>query len=105
MKYLDLFKKEISVGDYIIYSAVDGRSGVLRVGKVLELTKGNISYESKKVPKIKVKSANYGFLDWKGNTRIDGWTRQKDVTLSFFERVAVVSRDSLSEEAIKILED
>jgi hypothetical protein len=97
MKYLDLFKKEINVGDHIIYSAVDGRSGVLRVGQVIELTKAKETYSGKVIPKIKAKSACWG---WK-----DTWERQRDVSLGFFERIAVVSKESLSPEAVKILKN
>lgn len=106
-QYKDLFNREIKVGDYIVYSAVDGRSGVLRAGKVVELTQSKeIDYSTEeKIPKIRAKSAYYGFIDWKGDTRIDGWSKQKDVSLGFFERIIIAQKDTLPKELLEILDN
>jgi hypothetical protein len=103
-QYKDLFGKEIKVGDFITYAANDGRCGVLRVGQVTKLTEAKNDYEDDIQLKIRVKSARYGYLDWdEENENIYGWTRQKDVTLGFLDRLIVV--DNLPEEVRNVLKD
>jgi len=100
-EYKDMFGRDIKVGDYIIYAALADRSGVLRAGQVIELTetKEDRWETKKKDPKIRARSWN--------NFRQEGWFngqkytrsgRQKDVTLSFLDRIVVVSPDTLSEK-------
>jgi hypothetical protein len=103
-EYKDLFNKEIKVGDYIVYAANDGRCGVLRIGKVVELTvsKEEDYYTKKKSPKIRAKSACYRMVDY--DTREYGWQKQKDVSLGFFERLVVMDENAVPEDARKILD-
>jgi len=103
--YKDLFGREIKIGDYITYAANDGRCGVLRVGRVVELTESkeiNYCYNvESKIPKIRAKSARYRMIDYK--TREYGWNRQKDVSLGFLDRLIVV--DNLPAEVQAVLEN
>lgn len=101
-QYKDLFNREIKIGNYITYAALDGRCGVLRVGQVIELTKGTVAGDEKKSPKIKIKSAYFG-VDWNARSMKKKWTRQKNVTLGFFERLIVI--DNPPEEVISVLKD
>jgi len=86
----DIFGKEIKVGDYICYGAVDGRSGVIRVGRVVELSFRDTYYE-KGTPIVKVHAAEYG---WKKCPE----PQSKAVTLSFTSRMAVLSEEQVSED-------
>lgn len=97
-EHTDLFSRPINVGDYIVYSATDGRSSTLRVGQVLELkTADKWSYKGDtSVAKILVKS-------W-SNFRSEGYSdkggsgRQKNVTLGFLTRVVVVDPSTVSQK-------
>lgn len=101
-QYKDLFNREIKVGDYITYAALDGRCAVLRVGQVIELTKGTVAGDEKKTPKVKIKSAYFG-VDWHATSMKHRWVRQKNVTLGFLDRLIVV--DNAPEEVVNVLKD
>lgn len=102
MKHVDMFGKEIKVGDFIVYGAVDGRSGTLRAGQVLEL-KETKNWSGEVEPKVFVKS-------W-SNFRSKGWGapddtrsgRQKNVTLGFLDRLIVVPEEVVGEKVKKDL--
>ena len=81
----DLFGNPINVGDYIVYSAVDGRSGTMRVGQVLELK-----------PEGKVFSKSWS--NFRSGWNKAGSGRQKNVTLSFTDRMIVVPQEMISEQ-------
>jgi hypothetical protein len=103
-QYKDLFGREIKAGDYITYAANDGRCGVLRVGQVIKLTRVENEYEDDVILKIQAKSAYYGILSWDDEGyEIKGWSRQKNVTLGFLDRLIVV--DNPPEEVINVLKD
>lgn len=99
----DMFGREIKVGDYIVYGAVDGRSGTLRAGQVLELKEGK-GYGGEMEYKVFAKS-------W-SNFRAKGWGapdnersgRQKNVTLGFLDRLIVVPAETLSDKVKQDLE-
>lgn len=64
---VDLDGNEVRVGDRVAYAAVDGRSGGLRIGKVLEIRAAHVKHEKhwdSDVPcKLRVdveKSTGYG---------------------------------------------
>lgn len=101
-QYKDLFGREIKVGDYIAYAALDGRCAVLRAGQVIELTKGTVNGDEKKTPKVKVKSAYFG-VDCHATSMKHRWVRQKNVTLGFLDRLIVV--DNPPEEVVNVLKD
>lgn len=83
----DLFGREIKPGDYIVYAAVDGRSGTLRTGQVIELKFGAPDWRTKE-PQLK--------LFVKSWSNFSG--RQKNVTLSFLDRLIVVPESIVSDE-------
>lgn len=107
-EHTDLFGREIKVGDYIVYSALDTRSATLRVGQVLALkfTKPTYSYrnDGKPVAKVFCKSwSNFRCSGWRAEDgEVSG--RQKDVTLGFLTRVVVVDPSTLSEKVKKDLD-
>lgn len=87
----DMFGREIKVGDYIVYGAVDGRSGTLRAGQVIAL-KESTDYRGEVVPKVFAKSwSNFNAERTYGSN--PGKGRQKNVTLSFLDRLIVVPED------------
>jgi hypothetical protein len=99
-EYKDMFGREIKVGDYIIYAGVDGRSGVLRAGRVLKLTVGKSGWE-KTTPKVTCDTWNYGnTVEWdhkanpsKATPFVKSGRQSKAVTLGFLERMIVVPED------------
>lgn len=94
-EYKDMFGREIKVGDYIVYAALADRSGVLRAGRVLELTKSKTSHGTP-VPKVKCESWNYyqSQNSWREN--VTG--KQKAVSLSFLSRMVVVPESYVSQK-------
>lgn len=110
-EHTDLFGRTIKVGDYIVYSAVDGRSATLRVGQVLELktiTKDSWRNEPKEVvAKVFCKSwSNFkGTSSWRAESLgHEPSGRQKNVTLGFLTRVVVVDPSTVSEKVKKDLD-
>ena len=91
-KHKDMFGRQIKVGDYIVYGAVDGRSGTLRAGQVIELKEAK-DWRGVQTSKLFVKS-------W---SNFHG--RQKNVTLSFLDRLIVVPAETLSENIKRALEN
>lgn len=94
----DLFGKDINVGDYIVYSAVDGRSGTLRVGKVeaLKVRESGFS-DDKPQPTVFCRSwSNFNTYEKDENGRQTG--RQKNVTLGFLDRLIVIDPSQISEK-------
>lgn len=92
-EYKDMFGREIKVGDYIVYAALADRSGVLRAGRVLELTQSKTSY-SDPIPKIKCESWNY----YQANGYRNGSGKQKAVSLGFLSRMVVVPESYVSQQ-------
>lgn len=100
----DMFGRDIHVGDYIVYGAVDGRSGTIRAGQVLEL-KESRGYSGEEVFKIFVKSwSNFRARGW-GAPDNERSGRQKNVTLSFLDRLIVVPAETVSDKVKQDLED
>ena len=101
-QHLDMFGNEIKVGDYIIYAGSAGRCPVLRAGQVLKLSFKKESSMSGGVliPKVFCSSWN--------NYKAEGWStndkersgKQKNVTLSFMQRIVVVPESSVSQKII-----
>jgi hypothetical protein len=103
LEWKDLFGREIKVGDWIVYSAVDGRSGTLRAGQVIKLTIGSGRYSTKPKPKVSIKSwSNFRSEGWNGE-ELNG--RQKNLTLSFLDRLAVVPEEYVSKKIKNDLAD
>lgn len=101
-EYKDLLGNEIKVDDFIVYGAVDGRSGVLRVGQVIELTYTKGGYGDV-VPKVRVKSWSNSRTFW-GHDNEERSGRQKNVTLGFLDRMIVVQADQVNEKIKRDLE-
>lgn len=95
--HVDLFGREIKVGDYIVYGAIDGRSGTLRAGQVVGLA--IVHGYGKDTPKVRVKS----WSNFRADPDRDRSGRQKDVTLSFVDRLIVVPKSIVSKEVLKDL--
>lgn len=103
-EYIDMFGREIKVGDYIVYAALADRSGVLRAGRVTELTHGKTGY-SKPGPKIKVESwNNYRANRGWGTYAEERSGKQKAVSLSFLDRLIVVPEEYVSAKVKKDLD-
>lgn len=111
-EYRDMFGREIKVGDYIVYGAVDGRSGTLRAGRVIELThsKDKVSIYDRETgehrhdyePKIKCESwSNFRSRDWGGKEKSG---KQKAVSLGFLDRLIVVPAEIVSDKVKKDLD-
>jgi len=101
--YKDMFGNDIKEGDYIVYGAVDGRSGTLRAGQVLKLTTSKRDkYYPDRAPEPKVMVASWSNFRAEGTWRTpDGPEpsgRQKNVTLSFLDRMIVVPVESMGEK-------
>lgn len=98
--YKDMFGRDIKVGDYIVYAGLADRSGVLRAGRVIELTHSKTAYGDP-IPKVKCESWN--------NFRSQGWNnevlsgKQKAVSLGFLDRLIVVPAEIVSEKIKKDL--
>lgn len=97
-EYKDMFDNEIQVGDYIVYASLASRSAVMSAGRVLDLTVSKTAdWRGKLVPKVKITSWNNykatgGAYD---NRRLSG--RQRDVSLSFPDRMIVVPASAISD--------
>ena len=103
LQYRDMFGQPIKVGDYIVYGAVDGRSGTLRAGHVVALLASKPRFDGDDeplMPKIRVRSwSNFRsrpFAGLHGDTKTTG--RQKDVVLGFLDRLVVVDPKTISEK-------
>jgi len=100
-EYKDMFGRDIKVGDYIVYAGLADRSGVLRAGRVIELTHSKTGYGDPE-PKIKAQSwNNYRSKGWNDNKERSG--KQKDVSLGFLDRLIVVPENMVSEKIKKDL--
>jgi hypothetical protein len=103
-EYRDMFRREIKIGDYIVYGGSAGRSAVLRAGLVIELTcsKGKQwdgrTQTSDYEPKIRIKSWNNYRAERSYKSGAEASGRQKDVTLGFLDRLIVVHPDTVSDK-------
>ncbi len=86
----DAIGKEITVGSYITYEALNGRSAVLRIGRVKDVGM-----------KVKASAACRGY-SWRESKSANGWSRQRDVSLEFTTRIMVVD---LPQELMELLKD
>jgi hypothetical protein len=112
-EYVDMFGRQINEGDYIVYGAVDNRSGTLRAGQVIKLTCSKEeervydhkldTYVFRHVPKLFVKSWSNFVSQGYGDKPRSG--RQKNVTLGFLDRLIVVPPHVVSHQVRKDLED
>jgi len=111
-EYRDMFGREIKVGDYVVYAAVDGRSAVQRVGRVTKLSSGSGSWRGESIPKIVCETWNYHQAvrsDWDRETREythvpfgQSGKQSKQVSLGFLERLVIVPAEHVHP---KIIED
>lgn len=94
MKYQDLAGQDISVGDYVVYSAAAGRSAALKMGRVSGLgsRKDGWRDDAPLIPTLKVVSIDA----WKDGF---GWrdfgalqNKGKPITLGMLDRVLVVTQ-------------
>lgn len=103
-EHTDLFNRPIKVDDYIVYSAVDGRSATLRIGQVIALkTVKKTGWDGKDeiIAKVFCKSWNNfkGTSSWRAEKNgAEPSGRQKNVTLGFLTRVVVVDPSTVSEK-------
>jgi hypothetical protein len=103
-EYKDMFGRDIKVGDYIVYGAVDGRSGTLRAGQVVELTYSKSDYGDPS-PKITAKSwSNFRSRDSWNSPKGKETGRQKNVSLGFLDRLIVVPAETVGEQVKKDLD-
>jgi hypothetical protein len=94
-KYIDMFGREIKVGDYIVYAGLADRSAVLRAGRVIELTHSKTGYGEPE-PKIRCESwNNYRAQGWHGEQKSG---KQKAVSLGFLDRMIIVPEEYVSEK-------
>lgn len=104
--HIDLFGRELKVGDYIAYSAVDGRSATMRVGKIEALKKREGRYAADQTYTVFCRSwSNYrNSSSWYKTSTGAPTGRQKNVTLSFVDRLIYVSPEMIPEHIKKELE-
>ncbi len=100
----DIAGEEIKVGDFIVYTALAGRSAVMRFGRVVDLKERDASlYGPKdKIPTLRVITAE---ASWSQKGR---WNLQKKggvVTLGFLDRLLVVNGDVLPRGAWEVLRE
>lgn len=97
----DLFRVEIRVGDFFVYSALAGRSACLKIGVVTRLEEREASYytahEKKKTIRAVTAEKNWGKENW------DLQKNGKEVTLGELDRVVVVDSLLVPEEVRKLL--
>lgn len=96
IEHKDIFGKDIQVGDYICYSAMDGQSPAMRVAKVVEL-KGRAGWNKEVTPTILVIAAENYFSDGPR-------PMSKKITLGFLNRLVVVPKSSISQEWLDAIE-
>lgn len=98
--FKDVTGASLQADDCIVYSALDGRSAVLRFAIVLEVTQAKDAgfYTGKRIPKIRVQGVE-----------VDSWERggfrlqSKPVFLSYENRVIRVDRKDVPAGALKKL--
>jgi hypothetical protein len=94
----DKLGRDITVGDYIVYSSALGRCAVLKIGKVLAIKPRKDSWDNKPCWSITVVGVyDYG---WKDKPEI-----QKKGTLQFPDRTVVVSGAAIPEKYFELLKD
>lgn len=109
MKYKDLNGIDIRPGDYIVYSALWDRSAILKYGVVTRLEKRKGSYYSntQEVPTLRVVSVDRsGRWNKETNEHYYVWELQnkgKEITLGFLDRLLVVPKAMVPEEAFNLL--
>ena len=109
LEYKDLFGNDIKEGDYLVYAAVDGRSGTLRAAKVLKLTMSKPDkWRPEKPLEPKVMCATWSNFraertSWSNEPDFEASGRQKNVTLSFLDRMIVVPEAQVSDKIKKDL--
>ncbi len=108
-KHEDLAGNPIKVGDYVAYAALWSRSATLKYGRVLALTETKVpSYGSEKAPKVQVVTVD---RSWDDSWEIQGggWenkdpAKAKLVTLGFVDRMLVVTKAQIPDDARKLLD-
>jgi len=115
--FVDVADNEIEVGAYIVYAALWSRSATLKYGRVVKcVTAEQDKYDyakdtSAKVEyyKIQVVSVDRSYND-KWELQGAGWGEKHDVskvkiqTLSFLDRMLIVDKYQVPEEARKLLD-
>lgn len=96
MKYVDVLENELNVGDYVAYAALGGRSAIMKVAKILELTQGKRGWGEKVVPKLRVISVDWFF---------DRWQKQKAHTLGFLDRLVQLQPGQIPTEIKRMLDE
>ena len=70
MKHLDMFGKEIKIGDYILYAGMRGNSADMKVGKVISLQIRTSERNYNQCPTITVIGIRKGYQgNWYRNSR------------------------------------
>lgn len=96
-QYKDMLGREIKVGDYIAFPTCMGHSGVIKIGKVVELTWSLESYGGNgKTPIIKAQSVDTAW------NRVEPQTKLSRI--AFFDRAMVLPKDALTEEVLMAIE-
>lgn len=94
--YTDILGQSLNIGDYIIYGAVDGRSGVIRIGRITELTKGRGALYDKEALKIKCKAVESG---WGLGLR----PLSREISLEYFLRICKIPKEIVPENVMELL--
>ena len=105
-EYKDLAGKLITVGSFIVYAANFGRCAVLKYGIVTRFNKRKDIYNnSREIPTLKVLTVDRTSRREAGQY-LYSWNLQnkgKEITLAFFDRMIVVNKNDIPQEALNLL--
>ena len=108
-KHEDIAGNPIKEGDYVLYAALWSRSATLKYGRVIKLTMAKSpDWRGESPPKVQVVTVDRGWDD-KWEIQGGGWENKdpekaKLVTLGFVDRMMVVTKAQIPEDARKLLD-
>jgi hypothetical protein len=97
-EYRDFFGNTIKAGDYIAYAVTSGRSGVLKIGRVTELSKSN-GWSEKDKAIIKAKTA----MRWSWKDKYEVQNGGSPVAIRETERSVVLQDSQVPTELKELL--
>ncbi len=102
LEHLDVTKRQIKPGDFVVYTSTQGRSAVLKFGRVTQLAERDGAYVGKeertKFPTLRLVTVS---RHWS-----QGWRLQKnggEVTVDRLEQVMVITHEQVPVEARPLL--
>lgn len=94
---VDMFGREIAIGDFIIYPSSLGRSATLMIAEVVSFSDNKKSWETEPDKRLYVRAIS----QYHGGKI---WRRDKVSLLNFPERGLIIAQDALPRECLEALE-